>query len=116
SPVRIPPSAILNSSMLRLTAYILAFLALIAQVGMGALPLGQACLNIPIGPARTHCCCCGDDESSTAAAQSCPCQRGCEQCISVPVTDVRTTVSGRAICRFDTVGQVIPALPWPVQI
>ena len=81
--------------MQRVISYILVFAALIVQVGMGALPPGEACICIPVASDTPSCCCDDEGDSAATVERSCPCHNGCEHCICLPTHDGRATLTAQ---------------------
>ncbi len=102
--------------MMRAFTYLVALVALMVQLGTGALPTDEICVSLG-GSKSTECGCCGM-KGHGQALKACCRNQGCERCIRVPAPErqVAPQAKVRTARVMDVVGGAIaiPAMVWRV--
>jgi hypothetical protein len=102
--------------MIRTFTYLIAIVALMVQLGVGALPTDEVCVSFG-GSKSSECGCCGKKHGQ--ALKACCRTEGCERCVRVPAPERQVTPQAkvRTARVTDVVGSAIaiPVMVWRVE-
>ncbi len=105
----------LKNPMPRVLSIILAFAAMIIQIGVGVLPTGEGRVCVPVSASER--CCDEEQECLTQEQAPCPCRHGCERCICIPTPDGNARPVARPAPTFGdqvAVSAMLPSVSTPV--